>query len=131
MTSKIQKFNALAEKFVADVSALMAGSDKDARHAKHPPEPRGASLVKVFFTGDRDGNHFAVCHPTSDYKRVRRSDGRRERALMWKYTYELQTGTAQKRSWIGMLKTLDGHSRVATRVEVYRPSGAEIIDLTV
>lgn len=131
MTNVTEQFNALVEEFTSKVNALLRGNDKASRHAAHPAEPSGASLVKVHFTGDRDGNTFAVCRPTSDRKRVRRADGSRERATMWKYTYEDATGTAPgARSWVGMLKTLDGHGRVATRVEVFRPEGAEVFDLT-
>lgn len=130
MTNHLQEIQALAEKFTADVAKVVRKASKSARHAAHPAEPSGASLVKVFFEGDRDGNTFAVCHPTGEHLRVKRDNGRRERAQMWKYSYENATGTANKRSWIGMLKTLDGHGRSATRVEIYRPSGMESVDLT-
>jgi hypothetical protein len=130
MTNHVQEIQALAEKFTADVAKVLRKATKADRHAKHPAEPEGASLVKVYFDGDRDGNSFAICHPTGEYLRVKRDGGRRERAQMWKYSYETSTGTANKRSWIGMLKTLDGHGRTATRVEVFRPSGMESVDLT-
>jgi hypothetical protein len=135
MTSKSEQFKALANKFVEDVAALLddKAERKAKRHAKHPAEPIGASLVKVFFTGDKSGNTFAVCHPTTETKRIRQTIGGREQRVtrkMWKYSYEQATGTSNKRSWVGMLKTLDGHGREATRIEIYRPSGAEVIDLT-
>lgn len=129
--SKVQEIQAAAEEFTAKVMSILNSVTKAERHAKHPAEPSGATLVKVFFDGDRDGNHFAICHPTEEYKRIKvEGYSSRQSRRMWKYTYENQTGTSNKRSWVGMLKTLDGHNRTATRVEVFRPSGAEIIDLT-
>ncbi len=126
MTNYADEIKALADKFAADVSRLVHKASR-----VHPSEPTGASMAKVHFTGDRDGNTFAVCLPTEETKRVRRADGSRERATMWKYTYENATGTAPThRSWVGMLKTLDGHGRTATKVEVFRTSGAEVFDLT-
>lgn len=116
--------NALFEKFKTEAAAVVR------KHTRsHPAEPTFAASVKVFFTGDRDGNTYAVCHPTNTFKKVKRSDGRRERAQMWRYTYENATGTSGTRSWVGMLKTLDGHGRTASRVEVYRAWGMERIDL--
>lgn len=130
MTNYLQEIEAAAARFTADVAKIVRKASKGARHEAHPAEPEGASLVKVYFDGDRDGNTFAVCVPTTETLRVKRSDGSRERAAMWKYTYEDATGTAPgKRSWIGMLKTLDGHGRTVSRVEVYRPSGTEVFDL--
>jgi len=128
MTNHLQEIQALAEKFTADVAKVVRRASKDVRHASHPSEPF-AEMVKVYFTGDRDGNTFAVCHRTDEHKRVRRADGRMETARLWKYSYENATGTTNKRSWIGMLKTLDGHGRQVTHIKVYASGGVRTITL--
>lgn len=125
MTNIAEQIQTLVEEFTAKVNDVVRRATR-----VHPAEPEGASLVKVYFDGDRDGNTFAVCYPTEEFRRVKRKDGSREQARMWKYTYEDATGTTNLRSWIGMLLTLDGHGRSVSTIEVYRQSGMESIDLT-
>jgi hypothetical protein len=88
-------------------------------------------MAKVYFTGDKDGNTFAVCHLTEKSIRPARNGRYGARERVWKYTYENQTGTAKERTWKGMLATLDGHGRKATKIEIFSPSGSpRVVDLT-
>lgn len=108
------------ERDLAAIKREASRGDRDSRVARHPAEPMGTDvLVKVSFTGDRDGNTFAVCLPTSESKRIKDGRGGRVSKRMWKYTYETATGSSPTlRSWGGLLKTLDGHGRTVTKIEV-------------
>lgn len=139
MTSKSDKIKALFAQFGEAVAEIVAEcedpkaarqADKERRHAKHPREPFDSTMVKVYFDGDKDGNTFAVCHLTDGTLRPRRNGHLQGRERLWKYSYENATGTANKRTWIGMLKTLDGHGRKATKIEIYTRTGMRVVDLT-
>lgn len=108
--------------YMEAIEKLVGGGDREERITRHPVEPGGRPsevLVKVHFTGDRDGNTFAVCLPTGVTKRIKGNGGYRVTKQMWKYTYETATSTSPThRSWGGLLKTLDGHGRTVTKIEV-------------